>query len=89
MRLEALFEDLESQFEAMQDGDLYGEVADRIRAEVGKITVLDRLRGAVGTVVGVTAAGNGEMLLIAGLAGKRKISLTDWSWSSGVLTATW
>ncbi|TCN44321.1 hypothetical protein EV644_101544 [Kribbella orskensis] len=53
MRLEALFEDLESQFEAMQDGDLYGEVADRIRAEVGKITVLDRLRGAVGTVVRV------------------------------------
>jgi hypothetical protein len=53
MRLEALFEDLESQFEALQDGDLYGEVADRIRAEVGKITVLDRLRGAVGTVVRV------------------------------------
>lgn len=53
MRLEALFEDLESQFEALQDGDLFGEVADRIRAEVGKITVLDRLRGAVGTVIRV------------------------------------
>jgi hypothetical protein len=53
MRLDALFEDLESQFDALQDGDLYGEVADRIRAEVGKITVLDRLRGAVGTVVRV------------------------------------
>ncbi|WP_203589756.1 hypothetical protein [Streptomyces sp. SID13031] len=53
MRLEALFEDLESQFEALQDGDLYGEVADRIRAEVGKITVLDRLRGAVGTMIRV------------------------------------
>ncbi len=53
MRLEALFADLESQFEALQDGDLFGEVADRIRAEVGKITVLDRLRGAVGTVVRV------------------------------------
>ncbi|GAA1616155.1 hypothetical protein GCM10009789_82740 [Kribbella sancticallisti] len=53
MRLEALFADLESQFEAMQDGDLFGEVAERIRAEVGKITVLDRLRGAVGTVVRV------------------------------------
>ena len=53
MRLEALFEDLESQFEALQEGDLYGEVADRIRAEVGKITVLDRLRGAVGTVIRV------------------------------------
>ena len=53
MRLEDLFADLESQFGALQDGDLYGEVADRIRAEVGKITVLDRLRGAVGTVVRV------------------------------------
>jgi hypothetical protein len=53
MRLDALFEDLESQFDALQDGDLYGEVADRIRAEVGRITVLDRLRGAVGTVVRV------------------------------------
>src|SRR2546430_15295892 len=53
MRWDALFADLESQFEALQEGDLYGEVADRIRAEVGKITVLDRLRGAVNTVVRV------------------------------------
>lgn len=56
MRWDALFADLESQFEAMQDGDLYGEVADRIRAEVGKITVLDRLRGAVDTVIRVELA---------------------------------
>jgi hypothetical protein len=53
MRLDALFEDLESQFDALQEGDLYGEVADRIRAEVAKFTVLDRLRGAVGTVIRV------------------------------------
>lgn len=53
MRLDALFEDLESQFDALQDDDLLGEVADRIRAEVAKFTVLDRLRGAVGTVVRV------------------------------------
>ncbi|TDO51377.1 hypothetical protein EV643_103114 [Kribbella sp. VKM Ac-2527] len=53
MRLEALFEDLESQFAALRDGDLYGEVAERIRAEVGKLTLLDRLRGAVGTVIRV------------------------------------
>ena len=53
MRLDALFEDLESQFDALREGDLYGEVADRIRAEVGRITVLDRLRGAVGTEVRV------------------------------------
>jgi hypothetical protein len=53
VRWDALFEDLESQFDAMLDADLYGEVADRIRAEVGRITLLDRLRGAVGTVVRV------------------------------------
>jgi hypothetical protein len=57
MRLDALFEDLESQFDALQEGDLYGEVADRIRTEVGKITVLDRLRGAVDTVVRIELAG--------------------------------
>lgn len=51
MRWDDLFADLESQFTAMEDGDLYGEVAERIRLEVGRITVLDRLRGAVGTVV--------------------------------------
>jgi hypothetical protein len=53
MRWDALFADLESQFDALQEADLYGEVADRIRAEVGRITVLDRLRGAVDTVVRV------------------------------------
>ncbi|TDD15509.1 hypothetical protein E1218_31325 [Kribbella turkmenica] len=56
MRWDALFADLESQFDALQEGELYGEVADRIRAEVGKITVLDRLRGAVDTVVRVELA---------------------------------
>jgi hypothetical protein len=50
MQWDALFEDLE-------EGDLYGEVADRIRTEVGKITVLDRLRGAVDTVVRIELAG--------------------------------
>jgi len=53
MRWDALFADLESQFAALHEGDLYGEVADRIRAEVGKITVLDRLRGALDTVIRV------------------------------------
>jgi hypothetical protein len=57
MRWDALFEDLESQFDALQESDLYGEVADRIRTEVGKITVLDRLRGAVDTVVRIELAG--------------------------------
>lgn len=51
MRWNALFADLESQFAALEGGDLYGEVADRIRTEVGRIALLDRLRAAVGTVV--------------------------------------
>jgi hypothetical protein len=36
MRWDALFADLESQFDALQEGDLYGEVADRIRTEVAR-----------------------------------------------------
>jgi hypothetical protein len=67
MRLDALFEDLESQFDALQDSDLYGEVADRIRAEVGKITVLDRLRGAVGTDVRVEL---GNVQPVQGMLGR-------------------
>lgn len=51
MRWEELFADLESQFASLEDGSLYGEVAERIRTEVGRITLLDRLRGAVGTGV--------------------------------------
>ena len=53
MRWDALFADLESQFAALRADELYGEVAERIRAEVGRITLLDRLRGAVGTVIRV------------------------------------
>ena len=56
-----MFEDLESQFDALRDGDLYGEVADRIRAEVGRITVLDRLRGALGTAVCVEFGAGGPV----------------------------
>ena len=51
MRWDALFADLEVQFAALEEGDLYGEVAERIRTELGRITLLDRLRGAVGSVV--------------------------------------
>ncbi|WP_405056226.1 hypothetical protein OG474_26230 [Kribbella sp. NBC_01505] len=57
MRWDALFEDLESQFDALQEGDLYGEVADRIRTELSKITVLDRLRGAVDSVIRIELTG--------------------------------
>lgn len=53
MRLDALFEDLESQFGALQDSELLAEVADRTRAEVGRLTMLDRLRGSVGTMIRV------------------------------------
>jgi hypothetical protein len=58
VRWDALFADLESQFAAMHDSDMYGEVADRIRAEMGRITVLDRLRGALGTVVRLDLLGS-------------------------------
>jgi hypothetical protein len=53
MRWDALFEDLEAQFGAMQDSEFLTEVADRTRAELGRITMLDRLRAAVGATVSV------------------------------------
>lgn len=70
MRLDSLFEDLESQFDALRDGELYGEVADRIRAEVGKLTVLDRLRGAVGTEVRVELGRTGPVRGLLSRVGK-------------------
>jgi len=89
---DALFSDLESQFDAMQDTELYGEVADRIRAEVGRITVLDRLRGAVGTVVRVELANGVPVRGTLGRVGKDCVLLEadraeEWLVPVGALTA--
>jgi hypothetical protein len=92
VRLDALFEDLESQFDALQDNDLYGEVADRIRTEVGRITVLDRLRGAVGTVIRIELGHGRPIEGVLGRVGKDCLLLEaeryeEWLVPAAALTA--
>jgi len=51
VRWDAVFADLEAQAEALEIAERAAEVQDRVRAEVGELTVVDRLRPAVGTVL--------------------------------------
>ena len=59
MRWTYLFADLESQAEGLVAAELDGEVADRARIETGRLTLVARLRGAVGHPVSLRCAGAG------------------------------
>ena len=61
MRWEQLFTDLEAQFaeQAAADGRL--EEPSRARAEVGRVRLVDRLRGALGGPVSLRCPGVGEL----------------------------
>jgi hypothetical protein len=48
MRWEQLFEDLASQLEHMSQAERDSEIADRTRAELARVSILDRLRASVG-----------------------------------------
>lgn len=61
MRWEQLFADLGAQFAAEGDSADQAEAASRARAEVGRITLVDRLRGAVGHPVRLSCGGAGEL----------------------------
>jgi hypothetical protein len=51
MRWEELFEDLESQLEQLSLAERDAEIADRTRAELARVSMLDRLRASVGRTV--------------------------------------
>ncbi|WP_328996480.1 hypothetical protein OG394_17690 [Kribbella sp. NBC_01245] len=88
MRWDALFEDLESQFDALTEGDLYGEVADRIRAEVGRITVLDRLRGGVGGTIRVELGSGNAVQGVLSRVGKDCLLLAAERYDEWLIPAT-
>jgi hypothetical protein len=71
MRWEALFADLEMQWEAAEAAELEAEVADRSRREAGYLRLIDRLRPAVGSTVRcfvLGASGPGPLVLTGRLA---------------------
>lgn len=57
MRWDAMFADLEAQADALLVAERAGEVDERVRAEVGSLGVLDRLRAAVDTPVRLWTSG--------------------------------
>jgi hypothetical protein len=59
MRWTYLFEDLESQAESLTDAERESEVAERTRIEAGRLTLLDRLRGAAGHPISLRCTGVG------------------------------
>lgn len=72
MRWEGLFADLEAQAEALAAAERAGEVDDRVRAELGRIRFLDRLRPAVGLELRLRCAGG------ASVAGKLTRAGEQW-----------
>lgn len=59
MRWKALFEDVEAQFYAAEQAASSAEIADRVRAEQGAVTLADRLRGQLGFLLKVGTSGGG------------------------------
>jgi hypothetical protein len=61
VRWEQLFADLEAQLEAAERADLDGEVAERTRADLARIALLDRLRASTGARLPISVVGLGSL----------------------------
>lgn len=61
MRWQDLFADLEGHAAALDRAEIDAEVADRTRAEIAQLTLLNRLRAQIGRRVVVTISGAGSL----------------------------
>lgn len=61
VRWQRLFDDLEAQMEAHDAAQFDAEVSERVRYEVGRLRLVDRLRPAVGHEIDVTCLGAGRL----------------------------
>lgn len=62
MRWDGLFADLEAQAEAVLSAERAAEVEDRVRYEIGRLTLSDRLRPAVGGEVQLNCQGGASVV---------------------------
>lgn len=60
MRWDQLFADLEGQARAIEDQEVEAEIADRVRVELGQITLVNRLRSQEQRPVTLIVAGAGR-----------------------------
>ncbi|MCW2699270.1 MAG: uncharacterized protein JWQ45_805 [Blastococcus sp.] len=61
MRWQQLFADLQGQFDAQEAAAERAEWGSRARSEIGAVALVDRLRGAIGTVVSLQCRGVGPV----------------------------
>ena len=61
MRWQRLFDDLEAQLDGEVTEAIDAELADRIRGELAKTSIEDRLRGSLGGLVTLELAGAGSL----------------------------
>jgi hypothetical protein len=78
VRWEALFNDLEMQWEAAEAAELAAEVADRTRREVARLRLVDRLRPCIGEALRFGTAGASPTREGGALAGRLLALGADW-----------
>ena len=97
MRWERLFADLAAQFDAAEEAEFAGEVADRSRRELALVKLADRMRSAEGEVqlglaAGETARGavvgcGADWLLLADDGVETLVVLAAVAWVRGLSSA--
>lgn len=83
MRWDSLFADLAAQADALEADRLRGEIVGRTRLELGRLTLVERLRGSAGSPVWVFCSGEStagslsrvgpDWLLVAEVSGREAL----------------